>query len=374
MAQKPLSEEFLREIWGRFQEVEYSVTKLARALKKPRQTVDHWICACKTMLGVDTPPAADPEVPPAKPQFTVHTMPDSDLTIDELVDIRKRQFAQRKTYEEATRLVPVDVHLDGPIGILHFGDPHVDDDGTDIIALERHTKLTRTVEGLFGANIGDTTNNWVGRLARLYGDQSTTAKQAWMLAEWMVKSGNWLYMVAGNHDLWSGAGDPMQWIARQQGALYKQSEVRLQLRFNTGANVRVNARHDFSGGSQWNPAHGVMKAVHMGVRDHIAIAGHKHESAYGVLKDPQTGIVCHAIKVASYKIYDRYAKDKGFRDQTLSPCCVTVVDPNMSDSHADMIKVFWDPEEGVEYLKFKRRRGVSIVKGKGKKGGGKKGC
>jgi hypothetical protein len=58
--------------------------------------------------------------------------------------------------------------------------------------------------------------------------------------------------------------------------------------------------------------------------------------------------------VASYKLYDSYAKERGFRDQTLSPACLTVIDPDLAEDHPDMIKLFWDPMEGVEYLKWKR--------------------
>ena len=72
-----------------------------------------------------------------------------------------------------------------------------------------------------------------------------------------------------------------------------------------------------------------MKAALMGTRDHIYVAGHKHESAYSVLKDPIQGITMHAIKVASYKVYDRYAKERGFRDNSLSPCALTVIDPSL---------------------------------------------
>jgi hypothetical protein len=99
-----------------------------------------------------------------------------------------------------------------------------------------------------------------------------------------------------------------------------------------------------------------MKALTMGVRDHVAVAGHKHESAYAVLKDPDSGITMHACKVASYKTYDRYSKERGFRDMTLSPCAVTIIDPYLSPEHPDLVKVFWDPDEGVDFLKFKRRK------------------
>jgi hypothetical protein len=289
-------------------------------------------------------------------EFKFTPLPEDDISVEDLVAIRKRQFAHKREYEEASKLIPIRITIPGPIGILHFGDPHVDDDGCDIEAIERHTALVNATEGLFAANVGDTTNNWTGRLARLYGEQATSAAQAWKLAEWFVNRCRWLYMIGGNHDLWSGSGDPLRWIARQQNALYKSSEARIALKFPNKAEVRINARHDHSGSSIWNPAHGPMKAAVLGTRDHIYVAGHKHESAYSVLKDPINGIAMHAIKVSSYKVYDRFAKEKGFRDNTLSPCCLTTINPELPPDHPDMVKVWWEPEQGAEYLTFLRRR------------------
>ena len=291
-----------------------------------------------------------------KPEYSFTPLPLDDVPIEELIAHRKRQFANKRNHEEASKLIPIRIKLAGPIGLLFFGDPHVDDDGTDIEALERHTQLVKDTEGLFAVNVGDTTNNWVGRLARLYGEQSTSASQAWRLAEWFVNRCDWLWMIGGNHDLWSGSGDPLRWIAKQQDALYKSSEARIALRFPNGREVRVNSRHDHSGSSIWNPAHGPMKAAIMGTRDHLYVAGHKHESAYSVLKDPQSGIAMHALKVSSYKVYDRFAKERGFRDNTLSPCAVAIIDPELPVDHPDLIKIFWEPEVAVDYLKVLRGR------------------
>ena len=291
-----------------------------------------------------------------KGDYEFTALPDDDVPIEELIAQRKRKFQHKREHEEASKLIPIKVKMDGAIGILHFGDPHVDDDGCDIEAIERHTDLVNRTEGLFAAKVGDTTNNWCGRLARLYADQTTSAAQAWKIAEWFINRCNWLYMIGGNHDLWSGSGDPLRWIAKQQDALYKSSEARLALRFPNGLEVRVNARHDHSGSSIWNPAHGPMKAALMGTRDHLYVAGHKHESAYSVLKDAISGITMHACKVASYKIYDRYAKERGFRDNCLSPCALTTINPALPADHPDLVKVWWDPEEGANYLTFLRRR------------------
>lgn len=291
-----------------------------------------------------------------KPEFSVSEIPPDDVSVEELLRHRKRQFEEKTKHEIARKLISVNVHIEGPIAILHHGDPHVDDDGTDVHALEKNRNLCIETEALFAANVGDLTNNWIGRLARLYAEQGTSAKHAWALAEWFISEQPWLYMIAGNHDAWSGEGDPIKWIARQGRALYQSSEVRLELSFPNGNKVRINARHDFAGHSQYNPVHGQTKATMFGVRDHIAVSGHRHASGYGILKDPQSGIVSHLLQIASYKIFDRFARDKGFRDMHLSPCAVTTIDPALPGDHPDMIKIWWDPDQGVEYLRFLRAR------------------
>jgi hypothetical protein len=283
---------------------------------------------------------------------------DPDLPVEEIVQIRKRQFAKLAQAEESRKIIPVKVPMSGPIGILHYGDPHVDDDGTDIAALERHAILVRDTEGLFAGNVGDTTNNWVGRLARLYGEQGTTARMAWKLAEWWInlQKDKWLYMIGGNHDLWSGAGDPLNWITRQIGALYQSSEARIGLHLpGLQRQIVVNVRHDFNGHSMWNPAHGVGRAIQQGMWDEIAICGHRHVSGYMILKSPTDGRVCHAIQVASYKLFDRYAREKGFRDQNVSPAVLTIINP-LAATEAGLITVFWDIDEGVRYLKWLRAK------------------
>lgn len=291
-----------------------------------------------------------------KDLIQVQELPDEDIDIDDLVEHRIKQFRQKQKAHEARKCIDVKVKIKGPIGILWFGDPHVDDDGTDLAALAEHTELVKNTEGLFAANVGDTTNNWTGRLARLYAQQGTTAKQAWMLAEWFVRRCPWLVIIGGNHDLWSGAGDPMNWIARGQTQLHAASEARFALNFPNGARFIVNSRHDFSGHSMWNPAHGTMKSAQLGPRDHLHVAGHKHVSGYGVTKCPASGRVSHALQVGSYKLMDRYAQERGFRDQMLSPCALTVINPDLPEGNADMCKVFWDPAEGAEYLNMKRGR------------------
>lgn len=292
-----------------------------------------------------------------QPQIERPDLPSAHLPADEIWEIREREFRQKKIHEEAHKLIPIKIPYDGPIGLLHFGDPHVDDDGTDLSLLRHHAKLTKAIPGLWGCNVGDTTNNWIGRLARLYGDQGTSESEAALLAKRFIEMVNWAYLLGGNHDTWFGGNkDIMEWICEQKGALYKATECRLQLAFPNEIVCRINARHDFDGNSMWNVAHGPAKASLMGVRDHINVCGHRHVSGHNVNKDPDKGIAMHAIRVASYKVYDRYKKEKGFRDQDLGPACVTIINPWLPDTHPDFVLPVWDPDYAVTILEGIRRR------------------
>lgn len=290
---------------------------------------------------------------------TVERPPPGGLPLEDLIEHRIKRFAAKSAHEAARALIPITLPDALPVGILHFGDPHLDDDGVDLGLVRAHVQLVQRTPGLYAANCGDTTNNWIGRLAALYGSQATTEAEAWQLAEWFIRGvgRRWLYILGGNHDLWSGAGDPLQWITRSAGALYQATEARIDLRFPGRAQgVRINARHDFPGRSIYNDAHGPMRWLIFNQRDHLAVGGHIHTSAHATLKASDSGITMHALRVASYKRHDEYARTGGFPDKHLSPCALTVIDPRKPDQHPDLLKVFWDPREGADYLTFLRGR------------------
>jgi hypothetical protein len=288
--------------------------------------------------------------------FDVEPLPDELPTAEELLARRRKQFARKQTAATARKLVAVTVKHDGPIGLAFVGDPHVDDDGTDIALLESHIALFNQHDALLPLGIGDYSNNWIGRLARLYGQQSLSAAEAWVLVEWLVRAVPWLALVGGNHDAWSGEGDPIKWMAKSARVNYESNGVRLGLRLPNGRIIRVNARHDFTGRSQWNNAHGVSKAAQMGWRDHVLTAGHIHSSAWAYNRDPMTGLISHSLRIGSYKRLDRFADEKGLPDQTVSVCPVVVVRPQYPDDDPRMLTPFLEPETAADWLAFIRKK------------------
>ena len=280
------------------------------------------------------------------------------LNIDELIEMRKKKYEQKTRSKEDRKLYNIKINMKGPIGICHFGDPHIDDDGTNIAEIYSLCNLINKTEGLFGGNLGDVQNNWIGRLSYLYGQQSTSAKESWRLTEHFVNQVDWLYLVAGNHDVWSGDGDPLEFIMRDHKGVYEQWGARLNLSFPNGKKVRINARHVFKGNSMWNTAHGVAKAAQMGWKDHILTCGHTHVSGYQVLKDPASGLISHALQVASFKMIDQYADKLGLDDKNIFNAPVTIIDPKYDDDDNRLITTIFNPYEGAEYLTYKRKKAL----------------
>ena len=329
-----------QEIWETFCQ-EGNISKTAAALGCARSSIDDRLNKIKAAMTLTTP-THDIDLPP------------EEIDLEALVRERKRKFELKQAREESLKLIECRVKVPGPIGIVFHGDPHVDDDGTDILTMERFSGYTRTVEGCFAATVGDITNNWVGRLAKLYAEQSTSQAEALALGEWFVNMNNWLFLTGGNHDAWSGQTDAFKWICKQHGSFYHNAEVRMQLQFPKGDPVIINCRHDFSGHSMWNPVHGAIKAAQLGPMDDIFVNGHTHVSGYIPMVQPN-GVISHCLQVSSYKVYDRYAKERGFREQTISPAVFVIIDPQ-AEVPTRRITVHLDVDEGVEYLRWLRSR------------------
>lgn len=351
-----LSDETLREHLRLLKE-HGSTSAVAKALGMPRTTAIGRTHQVRVRWPEELPEATSEAnwTTNQKPAFEIPILPDEEMGAEELIAYRMRAFERKKEAREARKLVPVNVKLDGPIGILHIGDPHVDDDGCDWPTLRHHVDLINRTEGLFGGNIGDQSNNWVGRLARLYGQQGTSAKQAWVLVEWLIHAVPWLYLIGGNHDAWSGEGDPIKWMAAFSGSDYTWHGTRLGLNLPNGRQCRVNARHDFVGSSQWNPAHGPQKAAMLGPSDHIYVSGHRHIFGSGWAKHPDGTWSC-ALRVGTYKVYDSYADAKGFPDYNL-PAAVTLIFPDAGEE--GFVELIKDVDRAADYLTWARAKHAS---------------
>lgn len=295
-----------------------------------------------------------------QPDIVLPDFPSDDLPIEKIIDLMEQRSGKRKESYAAHTWYPVKVNDDKPIGILWFGDPHLDDAGADWGLIKHHAKLCKTTSGLYGANIGDTTNNWSGRLAHLYASQETSKKTAQRLAQWfMLDSGiTWLLWLLGNHDNWSDGAEVLKLMAKRhktQKIVCHDWESRFVLQFKNGAEIRVNAAHDFAGQSMWNPLHGAVKTASFGNNIDLLVCGHKHNWAMAQWELGTQGSIPTMIRVKGYKTYDTYAQRIGHYEQTEGAAILTIIDPN-ARSQAGRVLAFADVDHGVGYLKWLRSK------------------
>lgn len=365
MAYPKLSEEKLREALAAVEE-HPSAMAAARALGISRATLTHRVDQARARLGKS-------EASLELPEF-----PDDDISPREIIDTMKRRYEKRHEAHSAKQWFPIKVNIDGPIGILWFGDPHVDDDGCNWPLLDRHVEIARQ-EGIFGANIGDTTNNWSGRLARLFANQETSQGTARKLARWFLcESGvDWLIWILGNHDAWGDGSE----ILRLMGATTLHTQklpmedwaARFRLVFPNGREARINAAHNFPGHSMWNTLHGPQRAAHTKEQAHLYIAGHTHNWALHQEESASREFVYWLARARGYKFLDQYAENLGHAAQQEGAAILSVFDPEAT-SMTGFLTCFADPEEGASYLAWKRKKSCgSALKTRSRKAGGKRG-
>lgn len=286
--------------------------------------------------------------------------PDDDLPIEKIIDLMEQRNSKRKESYKAHTWFPVEVKDNKPIGILWFGDPHLDDPGADWTLIKHHAKLCRTTPGLYGANIGDTTNNWGSKLAHLYANQETSKKTAQRLAQWfMLDSGiTWLLWLIGNHDAWGDGAQVLKLMAQKhktQQIVCHDWEARFVLKFPDGEQIKINAAHDFAGSSMWNPLHGAVKTAKFGDHIDLLVCGHLHNWAVSQWEIGAQGTVPAMIRVKGYKTYDQHSMRMGHYEQQEGAAILTIINPK-SKTQAGRVIPFVDTDAGVDFLKWLRSK------------------
>jgi len=279
-----------------------------------------------------------------------------EVDVDTILARRKVDFDKKLKAFEQHRHVRIKVKMDGPIGLGWFGDPHIDDDGTDVNLLFEHAKLfDGRNPGLYGNCVGDFRNLWIGaKLMKKHAHQSTTAAQAAALLTELMNMIQWLIVVKGNHDCWAGDDDLLDWLSEKTTKVMRATRVMVDLVFPNGKEVELYVAHTFKGSSMWSSAYGPARKAqtHRGCR--MYICGHLHEGAYTHGFHPD-GRMWHAMRLGSYKYIDDYVEVLDIEPVQTYVCPVSIINPYASSENS-LITWDLDPYEGAERLAWMRKR------------------
>jgi hypothetical protein len=344
MASQPLSEEQMRQAIDAVA-LHGTVQGAAIALGLPRQTLQSRLRSASSRGFV----------PEQESEIEFPDLPSSELPAEDLIEQACKRFDGHLAAREARRWMEIKVKSNKPIGLAFVGDPHIDNNGCNWPLLRRDIKILEETEGLYAVNIGDLTDNWVGRLVRLYADQEMSKKQAWKLAKYLLKDCNinWLCHILGNHDAWNDGPYLIKANARPMVPV-EDWQSRFQLVFPNGKRVRIHAAHDFPGNSIWNPQHGPQKASMLLEQADIYACGHKHTWAINEGENAQRDFVYWLIRARGYKFIDSYSDQLGYGSQKFGATITAIIDPMVDGPKR--IRCFPDLEEAAEFLTWKRSR------------------
>jgi len=330
-------------LWQTLSDTEGNITQAADHLGVTRSTIK------KFMVRWESDEPVGPELPP---------LPEGDLPVEELIDIACRRFANNDLRERAKKWRTIKMPTDDPFALAWVGDPHVDNDGCNWPRLRHDLTVIAATDGIYGCNIGDTHDNWVGRLMRLAAESSTTKENAFRLAEWMlVDSGvNWLVWLLGNHDLWNeGHHVFKQLIRKPRSIILEDWGAQFQIETPNKQVFRVWAAHNFSGHSLYNSLHGQQRTAHFQAEADLYIAGHTHNWALHQEESASRGFVYWLARARGYKFIDDHASRLGLDSQQEGATILSVFDPN-AHAPAARVQCFADLDTGADYLKFLRAR------------------
>lgn len=288
--------------------------------------------------------------------LTFPSLPDAREPIGKLIDRRTEHFNRLHANRKAATWQQIVVEDDGPIAIACMGDPHVDDDGCNWPQLRADAETIAGTPGMYGLNIGDQTNNWVGRLARLFGNQETSQTSARQLAEWLLcgTSIKWLAVILGNHDLWNEGAEIIKRMCAVSEAAIPVHEwaAKLELLFPNKTTYRISAAHDFKGRSIYNASHGLKREAiwHQDGTD-LFVAGHIHFGEIQKCELPG-GKSPWLVRVRGYKDHDPHALVEGYHEGNRFRTVVVIIDPHASED--GRATVFTDVQQAAKVLTLMR--------------------
>lgn len=278
---------------------------------------------------------------------------DEDEPIEDILARMRKGFERKAKAQNARKWFPIKLKEDKPYGVILFGDPHLDDNGCNFPLLESHLEIARK-PGVYGVNIGDTTNNWTGRLMRLYAQQDTSELTAKRLAEWfMFEAGvTWLCWILGNHDDWNGGADFHKRLGGNHIPIIDW-RAQFEIKHPGGTSARMDASHGRKGSSIWNNLHATLRAAKLGELADCYVTGHTHTFGLEDLEIAERNHSCWLIQLRGYKFLDHYALTGNFAEYQRGASVLAVVDPR--EDARRKIMCFEDVLEGYDYLEFKRR-------------------
>lgn len=266
--------------------------------------------------------------------------------------------AEAKTKSGDWRSVSMLPRIKSPVFILGlFGDPHLDNPGTDLDLFEQEIQRLDASQHVHGVCIGDMFDNWVRALA-FAGQSSTDPYAAWIVFEDMMDHNPLDALVLGNHDVWnSGTANVLVEFCRARGIVVRRSGATFLAQIEGCAPLTIAARHQWRGNSMYSEAHSLKRAAMQGHTDaDILVGGHFHQGENRTHVRPHDGRVSKLVMLDAFKRLDDYANDRGFMSADVPPVVWVVCDARLPLNSHERVQPFYDFSTARAVHEYRRGR------------------
>ncbi len=232
---------------------------------------------------------------------------------------------------------------DGPIILGIFGDPHLDNAGTDLEYFLENLERGNPEDGVFTCCLGDFFDNWPRALAHLY-QAAPDPDDAWIVFEDAMLRNPFLFAIKGNHDQFvGGAVNFLDIKMREWGVVMPNAGGHFYLDLGEGTPISVAMRHIWRGNSMYSEAHALRSHVQSGkVEADIVAGGHIHQGEHRSFTRPHDGRVMKLAQVSAFKRLDEYANERGFISADTPPVLWAVCDAREPETSHTRVQFSYD--------------------------------
>ncbi len=242
-----------------------------------------------------------------------------------------------------------------PVALALLSDIHIGNEHTDYHAARKDAETIRDTPGMYAALLGDTVDNWIGKLERISRAQPVThAEEMALLRHWLkILSPKLIACVSGNHDNRTheiaGIDLLAEFLRDESNLLYDADELTFSLQLAAGS-LKIACRHKWPGHSIYNVTHGIERAAKFNGDDwDIGIGGHTHRGTF--FRWFADGIrTCVAVQLGTYEFSSKFARQCGFGRPPLEHrgCGALIIWP---DGHMEAMRSVQDAAGFITYLR-----------------------
>ena len=272
------------------------------------------------------------------------------------LDVRMDQYDRQLAHETAWDWAEVFIPDSKPVGLMVFGDPHLDNPGTHIEEFVDHLYLAKDTPGVYAVNLGDVTDNWTGKLMAKYQDHVVSRGDAMEATRHIMNDFgvHWLLWLIGNHDVWESGQHILEGL-NSKNTLMRYWDAKVNFNFPGEQVIKVHAAHSFKGTSMYSPTYGAAKHATLAQDADLWICGHFHESGIQVFEARHSNKIFTLGQASGYKKIDNYARAGGFGSCRSGSSIFFILDPS-AEQPEDRVLPFLNPRTGVKFLKTMRRQ------------------